>query len=328
MPYRSAKAFSRIKNPAWMAVFCHRLQTILLFCLPLLPVFAPLFLLCALALSKKNSLGFHAILFFQALSLLCCLLEAHLLKRLFQKAQSGALCTLPAARSCGLLCPGCIGQSLALALHAPLWPPLALLCCLFLLGGLAAAVFCCLLLSGAPGDSASPQRCGAARPNRHKSARKARYHQTEVLMKSPKLLAKTICIILYLTLTALLAAFFFIPGVARSLALYGFRPYWAALIFLYLGWACAAFMSLEFVRIMSTVQKGTPFLYQNVRSLRHIAICCGVCALDMFFMLCFNPSITLGICAAILCFGCLCALVLGSVFGNAVLYKEENDLTI
>ncbi len=147
-------------------------------------------------------------------------------------------------------------------------------------------------------------------------------------MNYPKALAKVLCAILTLTLLALAAAFFFIPRVGSAISYYGFKPYWASLLFLYLGWACAVCMAWEFARIMSTVDKGTPFILQNVRSLHYIAICCGVCALDFFFILFFNPSITLGLCAAILCFGCLCALVLGSVFGKAVRYKEENDLTI
>ncbi len=59
-----------------------------------------------------------------------------------------------------------------------------------------------------------------------------------------------------------------------------------------------------------------------------IALCCGICALDFLFALFFHPSITFGFCAAILFFGCLCALVLAGVFAQSVQYKEENDLTI
>ena len=102
----------------------------------------------------------------------------------------------------------------------------------------------------------------------------------------------------------------------------------SSLIFFYVGWLCAVALAWQFIRIMSTVRNGTPFVYQNVRSLRYIALFCGICALDFLFALFFHPSIAFGFCAAILCFGCLCALVLGSVFAQSVQYKEENDLTI
>ena len=146
-------------------------------------------------------------------------------------------------------------------------------------------------------------------------------------MKNPKFLAKVICVILYLTLLALFIAFFWIPSIS-AFACFLSIPIFASLIFFYVGWLCALALALQFIRIMSTGQHGTPFVYQNVRSLRNIALFCGICALDFLFALFFHPSITFGFCAAILCFGCLCALVLGSVFAQSVQYKEENDLTI
>lgn len=147
-------------------------------------------------------------------------------------------------------------------------------------------------------------------------------------MKNSKILAKVICIILYLTLAALAVAFFLLPNVSMLYCLYASLPYWATLCFFAVGWGCALCMDLLFLRIMGTVRADTPFIFQNVRNLRSVAICCGVCALDFCFILFFRPSVTLALCGAILLFGCLCALVLGSVFERAVLYKEENDLTV
>lgn len=146
-------------------------------------------------------------------------------------------------------------------------------------------------------------------------------------MKNPKFLAKVICVILYLTLFALCAAFFWIPSISM-MTCFWLLPLFASLIFFYVGWLCAVALAWQFIRIMSTVRNGTPFVYQNVRSLRYIALFCGICALDFLFALFFHPSIAFGFCAAILCFGCLCALVLGGVFAQSVQYKEENDLTI
>lgn len=159
------------------------------------------------------------------------------------------------------------------------------------------------------------------------SARRTMPSIVEAFMKNPKFLAKIICIILYLTLVALCIAFFFIPSVSM-LACFWSIPLFASLIFFYLGWVCAVELAWLFIRIMFTVQEGTPFVQQNVRSLRRIALYCGICALDFLFALFFHPSITFGFCAAILFFGCLCALVLAGVFAQSVQYKEENDLTI
>ena len=294
---------------ARMEAVCRCIKLFLLYGLALYPCFLPFLLLCANVIAQGHLLGRMALGLCQAAAYLCCILSAHFLKALFGAIQGGStLLVRRALRGIGIC-----GSLLAIALlpHALLYAPLyflSMLCWLWALGFLLAFM-------------ALP--CGnAVFSKEHGTLSK------ETSMKHPKFLARTICIILYLTLLALLVAFFFIPSVGRSLTIYGFNPYWAALVFLYLGWACAAWMAFEFVRIMSTVQKETPFIRQNVQSLGHIAICCGVCALDIFFMLFFNPSITLGLCAAILCFGCLCALVLGSVFGKAVLYKEENDLTV
>ncbi len=54
-------------------------------------------------------------------------------------------------------------------------------------------------------------------------------------MNYPKALAKVLCAILTLTLLALAAAFFFIPRVGSAISYYGFKPYWASLLFLYFG---------------------------------------------------------------------------------------------
>ena len=158
-------------------------------------------------------------------------------------------------------------------------------------------------------------------------ARLPNHAAMEVFMKNPKVLAKVICAMLYLTLFALCAAFFWIPSISM-MTRFWLLPLFASLIFFYVGWLCAVALAWQFIRIMSTVRNGTPFVYQNVRSLRYIALFCGICALDFLFALFFHPSIAFGFCAAILCFGCLCALVLGGVFAQSVQYKEENDLTI
>ena len=92
----------------------------------------------------------------------------------------------------------------------------------------------------------------------------------------------------------------------------------------------ARWLIVEFLFIMDSVHKGTPFIQRNVKSLSHIAICCGICSVDFlgYYLFCKPASIPLLICGLILIFGMLCAIVLSCVFHQAVLYKEENDLTV
>jgi len=138
-----------------------------------------------------------------------------------------------------------------------------------------------------------------------------------------------VTIILYLTLSAAIALFIMIPWLLKGILSYYFKVFVPSLVFLYIGGGMVIWLIVEFLLIMGSVKAGTPFIHRNVRSLAHIAVCCGICALDLLvYLLLFKQSIALGICAAILVFGSLCAIVLACVFKQAVLYKEENDLTV
>ena len=145
--------------------------------------------------------------------------------------------------------------------------------------------------------------------------------------RTSRRLALATIVVICIGIAGMAAIFVAIPWLARVLR-FVFPQYVPTLIFMYIGALLALWLLAEFLLIMRTVQRGQPFVLRNVRSLLHIAICCGICAADMLFMVFVTPSVTLGICAGILAFGMLCAIVLAHVFRQAVLFKEENDLTI
>lgn len=137
-------------------------------------------------------------------------------------------------------------------------------------------------------------------------------------------------VILYITLAAAILGFLVIPWLVQVAFAEYFSQQVASFLFLYAGGALVIWLIVEFLFIMDSVHKGTPFIQRNVKSLSHIAICCGICSVDFlgYYLFCKPASIPLLICGLILIFGMLCAIVLSCVFHQAVLYKEENDLTV
>ena len=81
-------------------------------------------------------------------------------------------------------------------------------------------------------------------------------------------------------------------------------------------------------KMMETVVNGSCFVYENVKSLRlmtRFSLCITAAfLLEMFFV----PTIATVVIAVIFFVAALFSQVLSQVFGEAVRYKEENDLTI
>ena len=139
----------------------------------------------------------------------------------------------------------------------------------------------------------------------------------------------TICIYLYLLLG--IGVVIFLPRIANyfyaTLSLSQI-PYPIFLVFLYICCAAAIWLLVEFWFIMLRIRQHRPFIRQNANSLLRIGICCGVASIDMLFIQFFRFTPTLLVCALILLFGLLCAMVFSNLFRQAIQYKEENDLTI
>lgn len=98
--------------------------------------------------------------------------------------------------------------------------------------------------------------------------------------------------------------------------------------FLYVTGILAAIIVFELRKIFITLNRMDPFRMDNVKSFRTIAICCFIIAaayVVKIFM--FNSFLTI-ILFMVFVIGGFMLLVLSEVFRQAVIVKQENDLTI
>ena len=81
-------------------------------------------------------------------------------------------------------------------------------------------------------------------------------------------------------------------------------------------------------QILQDVNRGAPFTMQNARRIKNVAwLCLPISAL--YFVGIFTmPSALVLLIALVFLFLAALTFVLAEVFRQAVLYKEENDLTI
>lgn len=100
---------------------------------------------------------------------------------------------------------------------------------------------------------------------------------------------------------------------------------------------CSAIILRQGLRVLQTVRAGQPFQRSNARSLRTAAVCCFVicgmalvrCAWTCVYYRSLSPLFTYNalFIPVFLMAGLLC-LVMASLFGQAAILREENDLTI
>ncbi len=88
------------------------------------------------------------------------------------------------------------------------------------------------------------------------------------------------------------------------------------------------FITLQLIRIFRTIKKDTPFIHENVISLKNIAVT-GV-VMGLIFLIAYITDKSYLKVIAGMCFICagLCAYVFSQLFKSAVHIKEENDYTI
>ncbi|MGE5329292.1 MAG: DUF2975 domain-containing protein [Deltaproteobacteria bacterium] len=124
-------------------------------------------------------------------------------------------------------------------------------------------------------------------------------------------------------------------GLPKILELYidvlrmtGYENYWFLLGFLYItGFICLA-MVREMKKIFKNLDKNNPFIIENVKSLNRIAAGSFLLAISYIVKIfCYNSFFTIIIAMIFIIFG-LFMYVLAQVFYQAVMVKEENDLTI
>ncbi|MCO7124740.1 DUF2975 domain-containing protein [Sporolactobacillus shoreicorticis] len=106
------------------------------------------------------------------------------------------------------------------------------------------------------------------------------------------------------------------------------RNYWFLLIFLYVTGIFALQIVYEVRRIFKTLNRHNPFMMDNVISLKRIAIDSFIISFCyMVKVVCFNSFFTI-IIAMIFIIAGFFSIILAEVFRQAVVVKEENDLTV
>lgn len=106
------------------------------------------------------------------------------------------------------------------------------------------------------------------------------------------------------------------------------ESYWFLLPFLYLTGFCALMILNELRRIFRTFNRRNPFLMDNVKSLKTMAVSSfAVSIMYMVKIILFNSFLTIILTMVFVIAG-LFTLILAEVFRQAVVVKEENDLTI
>lgn len=106
------------------------------------------------------------------------------------------------------------------------------------------------------------------------------------------------------------------------------QDYYFLMIFMYIsGFACLAIVN-EIRKIFKTLNRKNPFMMDNVRSLKRIAIASfAVSAAYVAKVVFYNSFLTVVIAMVFVIAG-LFSIILAEVFKQAVEVKEENDLTI
>lgn len=106
------------------------------------------------------------------------------------------------------------------------------------------------------------------------------------------------------------------------------EKYWFLLPFLYITGLLALIIVFEIRRIFKTLNRRNPFMMDNVKSLNRIAAASfGIAGFYGMKIVFFNSFLTI-ILAMVFVIAGLFAVILAEVFRQAVLVKEENDLTI
>ncbi|HOQ01662.1 MAG TPA: DUF2975 domain-containing protein [Acetivibrio sp.] len=104
--------------------------------------------------------------------------------------------------------------------------------------------------------------------------------------------------------------------------------YYFLLGFLYFTGFFALFSVYEMKKIFKNLNKRNPFIMDNVISLKRMSIACFIISVAYIVKIIFYPSILTVILAMVFIIAGLFLIILSEVFRQAVIVKQENDLTI
>ncbi len=142
------------------------------------------------------------------------------------------------------------------------------------------------------------------------------------------ILRVVLIIMMALTVVVVVLLPFVVDQYLSFIGVAGRRVKTILLIMLYPCSVLAFFVENELRRMFKTLKDRNPFVIENVKSLKRIGIFLfGMIAFFIFKIVTINSIMTM-VGAAVFLLGALFCLVLADVFQQAVVYKEENDLTI
>lgn len=104
--------------------------------------------------------------------------------------------------------------------------------------------------------------------------------------------------------------------------------YYFLLPFLYVTGFFALLIVYEMRRIFKTLNRKNPFIMDNAKSLKRIAVSSFIIAFAYIIKIIFYNSFLTIILAMVFVIAGLFSIILAEVFRQAAMVKEENDLTI
>ena len=133
-----------------------------------------------------------------------------------------------------------------------------------------------------------------------------------------------LCVLITVTMPLMLDTYFRLLYDAYSLHS-GYRMF--IMSFLMFAGAGGAWVLFELILMMRSIPTN-PFVSRNVRALKRVGIISAVLAVA-FFGKCFVYNTFLTMAGGIIfVLACLFSFTLASLFNQAVIFREENDLTI
>jgi len=104
--------------------------------------------------------------------------------------------------------------------------------------------------------------------------------------------------------------------------------YYFLLGFLFITGIFALVVVNEIRKLLMNLNKRNPFIMENVKSLNHIALACLIIAACYVIKIIFyNSFLTIIVTMVFIIAGCF-SIILAEVFRQAIIFKEENELTI
>lgn len=105
--------------------------------------------------------------------------------------------------------------------------------------------------------------------------------------------------------------------------------YVPTLVLLYISGLPAIMIILKLITLFATIKQENPFIMENVKSLKVISICSCIIAIEYILGFFFVTNSIFGLVViGVFTIAWLGGYVLSELLAQAVVYKEENDLTI